>query len=240
MCRHRRGYRSDGLRPACFDRCGIVGRQRFSCAGTTLTVTAVGNATNGTAILNAGAVTFTPSPGFVGTTYFNYTVTGGGQPATGQVRVIVGANSAPVFTGREFATAEDTSLVLSETALSSAFRDPEGAALSVVSVGSPVGGTVSFDPVTRQMVFTPTVNFNGRASFGVTVSDGVNQTTGVLNVKVTPVDDRPDMTPLTLQAVPGRPLSVPVAALVDRLIDPDGDAISFRRVVGRDQWQREL
>ncbi len=46
--------------------------------------------------------------------------------------------------------------------------------------------------------------------------------------RVTPVDDRPDMTPLTLQAVPGRPLSVPVAALVDRLIDPDGDAISFR------------
>ncbi len=108
MCRHRRGYRSDGLRPACFDRCGIVGRQRFSCAGTTLTVTAVGNATNGTAILNAGAVTFTPSPGFVGTTYFNYTVTGGGQPATGQVRVIVGANSAPVFTGREFATGRKT------------------------------------------------------------------------------------------------------------------------------------
>ncbi len=118
------------------------------------------------------------------------------------MRVAVGANAAPVFAGREFTTAEDTSLVLSEATLASAFRDPEGAVLSVVSVGTPVGGTVSFDPVTRQLVFSPTANFNGRASFGLTVSDGVNLTTGTVNVRVTPVDDRPDMTPLTLQAVP--------------------------------------
>ncbi len=95
-----------------------------------------------------------------------------------------------------------------------------------------MNGIVTFDAVTGGTSFLPALNFNGRASFDVTVSDGVNQTKATVLVRVTPVDDVPVIPALTLQAVPGKPLSVPVVGLVERLVDPDLETISFRRVVG--------
>ncbi len=170
--------------------------------GNSLSISAVGGATNGAVALSGGKITFTPAAGFTGTTFFTYTVSAGGQSAVGQVRVLVGANAAPVSVARDFNTAEDTVLTLSEASLLTAFRDPDGFPLRVVSVANAVSGTVSFDAASRQTTYTPTANFNGRDRFDVTVSDGVNQMTASVTVRVTPVDDRPVMTPLTLKTVP--------------------------------------
>ncbi len=61
-----------------------------------LTVTAVGNAVNGTVGLSAGVVTFTPTAGFTGAASFEYTVSDGALTDVGLVNVTV---SGPVFNG---------------------------------------------------------------------------------------------------------------------------------------------
>ena len=58
--------------------------------GDPLTITAVDGATNGTVVLDAGNITFTPTPGFSGAAGFTYTLSDGrGGEATGNVTVSV-------------------------------------------------------------------------------------------------------------------------------------------------------
>jgi len=58
--------------------------------GNTLTITAVGNAVDGTVSMTAGQITFIPTAGFGGTTGFDYTVSDGTLTDTGHVTVSVG------------------------------------------------------------------------------------------------------------------------------------------------------
>jgi hypothetical protein len=50
--------------------------------------------------------------------------------------------------------------------------DPNGLPLSITGVGNPTNGTVSFDAGTQTVLFAPTANYAGPASFTYTVSDG--------------------------------------------------------------------
>ncbi|HEY4057912.1 MAG TPA: Ig-like domain-containing protein, partial [Kofleriaceae bacterium] len=56
--------------------------------GDVLSVTAVGNATNGTVSLSGGSITFTPTTGFLGTATFEYTVSDGHLMDIGLVSVV--------------------------------------------------------------------------------------------------------------------------------------------------------
>ena len=65
--------------------------------GDTLTVTAAGNATNGSVSVTAGVVTFTPTANFNGIATFEYTVSDGkGNSDVGLATVTVGAVNDPV------------------------------------------------------------------------------------------------------------------------------------------------
>ena len=69
-----------------------------------------------------------------------------------------------------------------------AASDPDGDPLNILSVQSAVNGTVSM--LGGQIVFTPTPNYNGPASFTYTVSDGHGGTaTSTVNIGVNPVVD---------------------------------------------------
>jgi cysteine-rich repeat protein len=57
--------------------------------GQALTITAVQNTVNGTAVLGASAVTFTPDTGFVGTASFDYVVSDGTATDVGAVSITV-------------------------------------------------------------------------------------------------------------------------------------------------------
>ena len=60
--------------------------------GDTLSITAVSNSTNGTAVLNNdGTITFTPAENFHGDASFEYTVSDGTDTSTGRVNVTVAA-----------------------------------------------------------------------------------------------------------------------------------------------------
>ena len=69
--------------------------------GDMLSITAVSNSTNGTAVLNNdGTITFTPAENFHGDASFEYTVSDGTDTSTGRVNVTVAAvNDAAVISG---------------------------------------------------------------------------------------------------------------------------------------------
>ncbi|MBP7354565.1 MAG: ExeM/NucH family extracellular endonuclease, partial [Longilinea sp.] len=75
----------------------------------TLTVTEVSNPTNGTVVLAAGTITFTPAADFNGTAGFDYTVSDGNLTDTGHVTITVApVNDAPVAVDDTAETNEDT------------------------------------------------------------------------------------------------------------------------------------
>ena len=67
-------------------------------------------------------------------------------------------------------TNEDTPFTLSLSSLLGNDTDVDGDTLTLTSVHGAVNGTVSL--VNGSVVFTPTLNYNGPASFTYTISDG--------------------------------------------------------------------
>jgi uncharacterized repeat protein (TIGR01451 family)/uncharacterized protein (TIGR03382 family) len=163
----------------------------------TLTVTAVTQpATGGTVTLNAGVVTFTPTPNFFGTVTFTYTVSddaGGTDTATVTVTV-ENVNDPP--TGRPDTytvpgNSGATTLPVLDNDSSAPDRDET---LTVDSVTQPAtGGTVSVAPGGTGVVFTPAPGFSGQVTFTYTVSDGNGGTaTVIVIVNVGTVDSDGD------------------------------------------------
>ncbi len=115
-----------------------------------------------------------------------------GTPATVTV-TITGTNDAPVAQGDSFQTAEDTPLSLSPANLLGNDSDPDGDALTLVSVQKAVNGTVEL--VNGNVVFTPTANYSGPASFEYLVSDGNGGTaTATAMISISAVADVPTLT----------------------------------------------
>ncbi|HET7434298.1 MAG TPA: Ig-like domain-containing protein [Thermoanaerobaculia bacterium] len=179
-------------------------------AGQTLTVTAVGSATNGTVSLVAGNITFTPAANFSGSASFQYTVTddgttnGAADPKTSSATVtitITEVNDAPVANADAKSTNEDTPLVFPATDLLA--NDTKGDAfesaqtITVTGVSNPVNGTVSL--VAGNITFTPAANFFGTATFDYTITDNGTTNgaadpksgTGTVTITVVSVNDAP-------------------------------------------------
>lgn len=102
----------------------------------------------------------------------------GQSPGTGTnywVDVVfdAGLNSAPVATDDTglTITSNDT-VVISIASLVGNDTDPNGDALTISAVGNAVNGTVSLNRQNGTVIFTPTHNYSGPASFTYTLSDG--------------------------------------------------------------------
>ncbi len=100
---------------------------------------------------------------------------------------LTGANDAPTAAGDSMIMAEDTQLTLAASSVLGNDTDPDGDALSLVSVQDAQGGTVALDGL-GNIVFTPTKDYFGSASFTYTTQDpsGARATAQVV-VAVTPV-----------------------------------------------------
>ena len=139
-----------------------------------------------------GVVTFAPQQDYNGPVNFDYVVKDDkGGEGTGRVSVsVTSVNNVPVANPDTVTTPEDRSLTLTAVALLGNDTDVDGNPLTIISVQSPAGGTVAL--VGGQVVFTPTANYNGPASFTYTVSDGQGGvSTATVSVNVTPVNDVP-------------------------------------------------
>ena len=159
--------------------------------GGALTVTGA-TATNGTVTIDpvTGALTYTPNPNFSGSDTITYTVSdGAGGTSTGTVTITVSpVADAPVAGSDTASTDEDTAVVIDVLANDS---DAEGDPLTVTAATA-TNGSVTIDPLTGALTYTPNPNFNGSDTITYTVSDGTGGTsTGTVVVTVSPVADAP-------------------------------------------------
>ncbi|HSG98673.1 MAG TPA: cadherin-like domain-containing protein, partial [candidate division Zixibacteria bacterium] len=123
-----------------------------------------------------------------GTTGLNLTVTDADGQVSNEVSFSVEVIDDGISFGDTASTREDNDLVVSFADLLS--NDVNfGSALTINTVQDAVGGTVQI--VGSNVVFTPTPDTNGPASFTYTAGDGVWTSTATVAVTVTPVNDAP-------------------------------------------------
>ena len=168
----------------------------------TLTLTAVGNPSNGTAAVKDGStteVTYTPNDDYFGSDSFTYTATDGTDTSQGTVNVTVTAvNDAPVVTG-------DAQIDYAENGSGSVFTfsaaDPEGDSVTWGLAGDD-SGDFSIDSATGVLSFNASPDFEAPADedrdneYQVTVQAADGSETGELavTVAVTEVNEAPVVT----------------------------------------------
>ena len=165
-----------------------------------LRIASVTSGTGGTVALNAdGNVVFTPTAQFNGSASFSYIATDGSSAnavsnsATVTVNVAA-VNDAPVAVDDILTATEDTAVTFMAAQLLGNDTDVESQSLRIASVTSGTGGTVALN-ADGNVVFTPTSQFNGPATFSYTATDGstanATSTSTTVTVNVAAVNDAP-------------------------------------------------
>jgi hypothetical protein len=186
-------------------------------SGQTLIVKTVGNAVGGTVSISGSNVLFTPTTNYNGPASFDYTVEDNGTtngvadpktsgPATASFN-ISDVNEAPTAMNDTLANiAEDSGQRTIPFSALTANDSPgpaneNGQTLIVNSVSNPVGGTVSI--VGGNVIFTPTADYFGPASFQYTVQDN-----GTTNGAADPKTSGPATVSFTITEVNDAPTAV--------------------------------
>lgn len=190
--------------------------------GETLTISAVGSARHGRVTTVAGnGLQYVPSANFYGTDAFSYTVQDpAGATATATVRItITPVNDLPVAQDNSVTTAESQPVTVTVLANDS---DPDGDALTLLSLGSPLHGTAVRNS-DQTVTYTPDPNFAGEDSFSYTVSDGNGGSSNAL-VVVTVIGERE--APVANDDAATTPEDQPlVVSVLANDSDPDGDEL---------------
>ena len=162
--------------------------------GDPLEITGVGNASKGSAVLNADdSVTFTPNANHNGPASFDYTIADGrGGSGTATVSVSVSAvNDAPKAVADSVSTDEDASVTVLAATLLSNDSDVDGDVLVITSVVNSVKGNAVLNE-DGSVTFTPSADHNGPAGFDYTISDGSGGSdTAAVSITVAAVNDAP-------------------------------------------------
>jgi Ca2+-binding RTX toxin-like protein len=109
-----------------------------------------------------------------------------GIPNAGQSYVVFGqgttpTNQPPVANPDSATTAQNTAVTLEASTLLANDTDADGDTLSLTGVSNPVNGSVTVS--NGNVIFTPSTNFTGNASFDYSISDGKGGTSSA-NVSV--------------------------------------------------------
>ncbi|HEY3282266.1 MAG TPA: Ig-like domain-containing protein [Armatimonadota bacterium] len=189
--------------------------------GDVLSLVSVTPPAHGTANPSSRGIVYIPSPGFVGVDCFTYIVTDPlGALASAEVTVTVRpANQAPTALAQSVRTAEDAPVAVTLSGV-----DPEGEALSFTLLAGPSHGTLTGTaPI---LVYTPSADYAGEDSFTFSVSDGaLDSEAATVSLVVTPVNDAPSVTELTVPATAGVPTAITLKAA-----DADGDPLTYEVV----------
>src|SRR4028119_1292073 len=111
-----------------------------------------------------------------------------GIGGAGQSYVVFGkgttpTNQPPVANSDSATTAQNTAVTLEASTLLANDTDPNGDSLSLTEVSNAVNGSVTFSD--GNVIFTPSTNFTGNASFDYSISDGKGGTsTATVSVAV--------------------------------------------------------
>ncbi|MCP4542448.1 MAG: tandem-95 repeat protein, partial [Chloroflexi bacterium] len=101
--------------------------------------------------------------------------------------------------------------------------DPDGELLSLVSFSQPLTGTTALSG-SDQIVYTLFPGFTGDDPFTYQVSDGLDQVTGHVKVRVVPYHNAPILKPDTATAYENMPIRIPI---LDNDRDPEGTALQI-------------
>jgi large repetitive protein len=175
--------------------------------GDPVTVTETSSPANGTVVVNPdGTITYSPTPGFLGTDAFTYTVTdGNGGTSTTTVSVTVFDNP-PAAPPRQETTPPDTPIAID---LLDGVTDPDGDTPRVVDVVDPPVGTVEIAD-DGEITFTPPPGFTGVVPISYTITDGRGAVTEAeIVVTVQPVPEPPVTQPPVTEPPPGGPSPAP-------------------------------
>jgi hypothetical protein len=141
-------------------------------------------------------LTYQPDLDYFGDDAFRFRVVDAGDGASPALSAeldvpisIASVNDLPTLTVPPVTTAEDTPVTVSFTG---ADVETPAAALRYAVVSGPAHGTLSGDPNTGQLLYTPAANYTGPDSFRLSVTDGDGATTeATAQITVTPVNEGP-------------------------------------------------
>ena len=201
--------------------------------GNTLSISSIGSAVNGTALLSEdkSSVTYTHDGSETTSGSFTYTVGDGSATSTATVAVtITPVNDPPVASNDSASVAEGGTLTINASTLLANDSDPEGSTLSISSVGSAVNGTVSLSEDMGTVTYIHDGSETTAGSFSYTISDGSATSTATVAVTITPVNDPPGTPSLTDQtATAGQPFSYQVP----EVNDPDDESLTYNAALGQ-------
>jgi Ca2+-binding RTX toxin-like protein len=192
--------------------------------GGTIALMSVDSAINGTAVLEAGQIRFTPDADFNGLATITYTISDGqGGLASSAVRIDVTAvNDAPVAVADTAIVDGGETIIIDAIANDS---DPEGDSFYITNATVSGGGTVNV--VNGKLQYESVNVASSDVVITYTLSDGQIQSTGTVNVTVVPVNTGPIANSDTASIVTNQ------AVLIDVLAndtDADGDALMITSV----------
>jgi hypothetical protein len=138
--------------------------------GDALTVSSTTQGTSGSVTHNGSSVTYTPDAGFVGSDSFDYSIDDGyGGTASATVSVTVTAQNQPPVAMADSVTITSGATVLIDVLANDS--DPDGDAISILSVSAANKGDVSWQPGQATITYSHNPKRKGSDSFSYTLSD---------------------------------------------------------------------
>ena len=197
--------------------------------GDTLNITAVGHATNGLVALDGSTIIYRHDGSETKTGSFTYTVTDGADTTTVLVTITVSpVNDPPIGVDDTLAVQEGDTVTVQAIALLANDTDAEGDTLSITAVGDAANGLVTLDGNTIFYRHDGSETTSG--SFAYTVSDGIDSTTALVTVAVSPANDPPNGVDDTLAVKEGGMVTVQAQRLLDNDTDAEGDPLNITAV----------
>ena len=179
----------------------------------TLTISAVGDAINGSVSLVGATITYQHDGSETTSGSFTYTVSDGADTASAMVTITVTPVNDPPGAVDDVETVDEgDTLSIDPRALLANDTDAEDDSLGILAVGHAVNGTVSFDGTTISYGHDGSETFMG--GFAYTVSDGIDTASAVVRITVIPVNDPPVATDDSATVDEGGTLSITAAALL--------------------------
>jgi hypothetical protein len=190
--------------------------------GDPLSVTAVTQGANGSAVLEAdGRITYWPVASFNGSDAFDYTISdGNGGTAAARVDVAVSAvNDVPTAVNDAASTTEDAGVSIAVLANDS---DLDGDLLTISGLTQGAKGTATVDG-NGSVTYVPAPDAHGTDSFTYSASDGQGGVaTATVTVTIAAINDAPDAVNDAAATIEDTAVSI---AVVANDTDVDGDAL---------------
>ncbi|MCE7980699.1 MAG: tandem-95 repeat protein [Caldilinea sp. CFX5] len=180
-----------------------------------------------------GSFIYTPTTGYSGADQFIYrarnanlfseetlvTITVGGAP-----------NQPPVATNDAYTATSNQPLTVAAPGLLTNDTDPNGDSLFALLVSSPTNGTVTLN-ANGAFVYTPTIGFNGTATFTYKANDGVlDSNVATVTLTVRGANRAPVASADSFIITAGQTLNVGAPGVLNNDSDPDNDALTAQLV----------